>query len=624
LLHYLAARRLHGLWIMPDEAIYAQRAYDLWRHGSLPLLHGVGAGYGELYPLVAGIPFAVGSFQHGYASLKLLQALVVSLAAVPVFVYGRRLMPPRFALLAAALTVASPLLLYSGLVMTEVVFYPVSAFALLAIARAVETATRRDQAIAIATIALAVLTRVQAVVFVAAFAAAILLDALLARDRRRLRAFWPVWALLVLAAVVALALPGVFGSYAGTLHGAYPVRNAVGLTFDHAAYLTLSVGVFPVLALLLLLLRPPDAGARAVVAVATSASVLVVVQVGFFAARYSPHLLGRDLASLPPILFAVFALWLARGAPRGTVRATMCAFALLCLLLLAPWNRLVSLDALHDSFSVALLLHLHGSPATVLAVAAPIALAVAVLVPRRFLLVLPAAVLAALVATSVLASNDVSAQAAAAQASIVGATPNWVDRAVSGPVTYVYAGETYWNSVWLERFWNRRIERVVSLAPAVVPGPMPQRRVRPPDDGRLPIRDRYVVASNRLTFAGTPVANLTQTGLDVSGLTLWKLDPPARLSTVTHDVLPNGDMVGPATIDVYGCRGGSLDLTLLPKSTQTLTVLFDGLPVRHYDIGGQPVWHGSIPVPRWSTPQLCRFTLVGGALLGSTRIAYVP
>jgi hypothetical protein len=153
---------------------------------------------------------------------------------------------------------------------------------------------------------------------------------------------------------------------------------------------------------------------------------------------------------------------------------------------------------------------------------------------------------------------------------------------------------------------------------------MPQRRVLPPDDGRLPIRDRYVVASNRLTFAGTPVANLTQTGLDVSGLTLWKLDPPARLSTVTHDVLPNGDMVGPATIDVYGCRGGSLDLTLLPKSTQTLTVLFDGLPVRHYDIGGQPVWHGSIPVPRWSTPQLCRFTLVGGALLGSTRIAYVP
>ena len=615
---------MHGLWIMPDEAIYAERAYNLWRHGSLPLLHGVGAGYGELYPIVAGIPFAVGSFQHGYASLKLLQALVVSLAAVPVFFYGRRLMPSRYALLAAALTVASPLLLYSGLVMTEVVFYPVSAFALLATARAVETASWRHQSVAIAAIALAVLTRVQAVVFVAVFAAAILVDALLARDRRRLRAFWPVWAILACAAAVALAFPGAFGSYAGTLHGSYPVRDALGLTFDHAAYLAFSVGVFPVLALMLLLLRPPSAGARAVVAVTTSACVLVVVQVGFFAARYSPHLLGRDLASLPPILFAVFALWLARGAPRGLLQATACAFALLCLLLLAPWNRLVSLDALHDSFSVALLLNLHASPATVVAIAAPIALAVAVLVPRPFVLVLPAAVLAALVASSVLASNRVSAEAAAARANIVGPTPDWVDRAATGPVTYVYAGEAYWNSVWLERFWNRRIEHVVSLSPAIVPGPMPQRHVKLAADGRLPTGDRYVVASNRLAFAGTLVAHLAQNGLDVSGLTLWKLDPPARLSTVTHNVLPNGDMTGPATVDVYDCRGGSLELTLLPKETQTLTVLFDGLPVRRVAIGGRPVWHGSIPAPSSQTPRLCRFTLVGGSLLGSTRIAYVP
>ena len=608
---------------MPDEAIYAQRAYDLWRHGSLPLLHGVGAGYGELYPAIAGIPFAVGSFHDGYTSLKLLQALIVSLAAVPVFVYGRRLLPPWYALLAAALTVASPLLLYSGLVMTEVAFYPVAAWALLATARAVETASRRDQLVALLVIALAVLTRVQAVVLVAVFAVAIVVDTALARDRGKLRAFWPVWAVLVAAAAIALASPGVFGSYAGTLRGSYPVGSALGLIADHAAYLAVSVGVLPVLALAILLLRPPGTGSRAVVAVAGSAVVLVVVQVGFFAARYSPHLLGRDLASLPPILFVVFAIWLAETPPRLTVRTVGAAFALTCLLLLAPWNRLVSLDALHDSLSLALLLNIHARPATVVAIAVPVALTVAVLIPRRRLLVLPAAVLALLVATSVIASNDIAANAAAAQASIVGAAPSWIDRTTGGPVTYVYAGEAYWNTVWFERFWNQRIEHVVSLAPSTVPGPMPQRQAAPLPSGRLPIGDRYVVAADPLTFVGTPVAHLAQTGLDVAGLTLWRLALPARLATVTHGVLPNGDMPGAATIDVYDCHGGSLELTLLPKQARHVTILLDGLPVRHATFGDRLAWHGSIPAPPSTTPRLCRFTIRGDGYMGSTRIAFV-
>ena len=187
LLHWLAGRRLGGLWIMPDEGVYALRAVAFWRHGPLSLLRGQSGGYAVLYPAVAGLPLSVESIARGYASLKLLQALVVSLAAVPVFLFGRRLMSPRYALLAAVLTVASPLLLYSGLVMTEVLFYPLAAVALLAIARAVERTTVRDQAVAFATIFAAALTRLQAIVFVPVFAAAIVLDATFARSPSRLR-----------------------------------------------------------------------------------------------------------------------------------------------------------------------------------------------------------------------------------------------------------------------------------------------------------------------------------------------------------------------------------------------------------------------------------------------------
>jgi hypothetical protein len=624
ILHWLAGRRLVGLWIMPDEAIYARRALALWQNGSLPLQHGQGAGYGVLYPVVAGLPLSLGSFTDGYASLKVVQALIVSLAAVPVYAYGRRLMPPAYALLAAALTAASPLLLYSGLVMTEVVFYPVAAATTLAIARAVQTATSRDQGLALALIVVAILTRVQAAAFVAVFAAAILLDALvLSRERGRLRRFWPVWVVLVVAAAVALAKPSVFGPYAGTLRGSYPLGDALGLAFDHLAYAVLATGVVPAFALIMLLARRLDRGARALVATTTSALAVLVLQVGFFAARYAPHLLGRDLAALPPLFFLVFALWLARGAPRGRVASVLAALGLLGVLLLAPWNRLVSPDALPDSLDLALPFRITAwSPTTSVMVAAVALVTAAVVLSRRWLIVPALAVLALLVADSVVASNEMTSAVRATQANIVGSPPDWIDRTATGRVTYVYAGESYWNSVWFETFWNQRVEDVVALAPATVPGPMPQVHASIPPDGALPIRDGYAVANDRLTFVGSSIGHLAQTGLDVSGLTLWRLDGSPRLSTSTNGVLPNGDIVGPATVDVYDCRAGRLELTLLPKASSLVRVFLDRRLALRARVAGRAVWHGTVPAqPR--PGRRCRFTILGDSLLGSTRIAFV-
>jgi len=61
----LAGRRVPGLWIMPDEAIYAERGLRLWHDGSLPLFRGQGAGYGVLYPVLAGLPLAIGDLAQG-------------------------------------------------------------------------------------------------------------------------------------------------------------------------------------------------------------------------------------------------------------------------------------------------------------------------------------------------------------------------------------------------------------------------------------------------------------------------------------------------------------------------------------------------------------------------------
>jgi hypothetical protein len=628
LLHWLAGRRIHGLWIVPDEPIYASRALAVWRHGPFELLHGHDAGYSLLYPIVAGIPLSVGGTISGYASLKLLQALVVSLAAVPVFAYGRRLMPAPYALAAATLTVASPLLLYSGLVMTEVLFYPVAALTLLAIARAVATAAPRDQGIALLLVLAAVLTRTQAVVFVAVFAVAVVVDAGLARSRERVRAFWPVWLLLALGVLAVAVRPGVVGAYAVTLRGGYPIGSALRLTFEHLSYIALSTGVVPLAALLMLAVAAArrtehDTAARAFIAVTLSAVAVVVTQVGIFAARYSPHLLGRDLAALPPLLFLALALWISRGAPRPRVTVALVGFGVLCLILLAPWNDLVSSEAFADTFDLTLFTRIHASSVDVVTVFTLVAVAAFALVPRRSLVVLPLLVLAVLVPASVIAADDIATAANARQVSVVGPAPNWIDHSATGTVTYLYGGERNWSVVWQERFWNRRLDRVLSIAPSRVPGPLEQTVIHLPPDGRLPTRDRYVVAPDRFSLAGSAVAHLAQTGLDVSGLTLWELHGPPRVDLIEGGVLPNGDITRPVTVSVYDCGHGRLELTLLPKATDVVRILLDGKQVLSDRIEGLPVWHGAVTVPPSAAPRLCTFTIVPKLLLGSTRIAFV-
>src|SRR5689334_21405339 len=117
--------------------------------------------------------------------------------------------------------------------MTEVLYYPLAAFALLAMARAVTTARVRDQLFTLALIVAAIATRVQTVVLIAVFASAVCLEALMARDRSRLRSFWPVWTLLVLIAASAAVAPGVFGAYAGTLGGGYDVGDSLKFVYYH-------------------------------------------------------------------------------------------------------------------------------------------------------------------------------------------------------------------------------------------------------------------------------------------------------------------------------------------------------------------------------------------------------
>ena len=295
--------------------------------------------------------------------------------------------------------------------------------------------------------------------------------------------------------------------------------------------------------------------------------------------------------------------------------ASLAAFAVLAVAVLAPWNSLVVPDAFADTSDLLLIARVHGhQPIDVVIVSSVVLLSIFMLVPRRLRLLSAAVVGALLVAGSVVAAERLEPAVAAAQV-MLGPDRSWIDHNADGPVGYVFGGEQFWNVVWQERFWNRRIDRIYTIDPTFVPGPIEQVGVRVPHDGRLAIDEPYVVAADRLSFVGTPVAHLAQEGLDVSGLTLWRLRSPARLSIATSGIQPNGDMTSAATVTVYDCAGGRLELTLLPKATNVLRVLLDGRVVLRRVIGDLESWQGGITVPATRTRPDCTFTILPTPLL---------
>src|SRR5256712_9440766 len=163
-------------WIAPDELIYGELGRAFWQTGHLDLLGHPIHFFSFVYPALAGLPLSLGDRQLGYDLLKVLQAIVMSLTAVPVYLWGRELASRGWAAVAAALALAPPGLAYSGLIMTEVAFYPAFVVGAWAIARAVAVPTTRRQAFALGAIALVFFVRLQALVLVPAYVSAVLAD----------------------------------------------------------------------------------------------------------------------------------------------------------------------------------------------------------------------------------------------------------------------------------------------------------------------------------------------------------------------------------------------------------------------------------------------------------------
>jgi hypothetical protein len=643
-----AALEVSVPWIAPDEMVYGLLGRGLYEHGSLDILGGPTPFYSLLTPVLAGLPLTVFDLGTGYDLLHGLQALAMSLAAVPVYLWARSFVSRRSALVAAALAVAAPGLTYAGLVMTEVLFYPLLVLAAWAAAEAIARPTRRTQALLVLAVAAVSATRLQAIVLLPAFATAALLDAAVTRSWRDLRRHAPaavgLAGLLVAWLVWRLASGGgALGGYEVVASASYSVGGAVKFVVYHLASVLVLCGLFPACAVAVLLVRAlrhgePDARVRAYLAVAASLTAWLVVEVGIFASRYSDRIVERNLIALGPVLFVGLVLWLERGAAGSYIERAAVALAAAAVLLVLPVKRYVSVFGTHDAMTLIPLYKLvqASSPGTLVAVYSAVAGAAAVafaLLPRRMLQAVPVLLLAALAAASVASSRYVADQTRKQQAMFLGADRSWVDhatRGTRGSVAYLYGGEPDWNGVWETLFSNRRIDRVYTLGDNEVPGPLPQKLVGVEANGTLTLpvghlrSPEYAVISTKFTLFGRSAAQIAQQGLRQGGLVLWQVSPPLRISTWTIGTQGNGDIfpTDRARISAFDCAKGQFRLTFLIKEAETVDLLLDGRVVKHLSFQSPTIWRGTVPVSSHTPERPCFLQIAPSGLLGTTVLAF--
>jgi hypothetical protein len=644
------SRGVAAPWIAPDEQLYGLLGRSLLAGDGLRVLGAQVPYYSLVYPVVVGLPFVWSGLQAGVTQVQALQALLMSATAIPVYLWARPVAGRRWALVAAALTVLIPGLAYSGLLMSDALYYPVATLAVWALAACVQRPTLSRQGLLVAAIALALATRLQAVGFALALPFAVALLALsersLAPFRRMALMLGGLGALAVawIASQAALGHAGeVFGAYATlTRAGRYSVTDVLqSLAWQTGALALFTIAV-PLIALGVLTWeairgREQDPGIRALVATAVAYLTVTVLEVSAFASRFVEHVTERQLLSVAPPTFVALAVWLRRGAPRPQPFTSLLALGVAASALLLPPGRITAKAVYADSPSMIPLerLSAHLTRSTfelAYTLAVGVVVLLAVVVPRRLAPALSVLVASALAAGAVFASVGIRDRSQIErERSFAGASPSWIDSSGGRDVTLVLFGDRFWPSAWETLFWNESIRHVVRLPGVQSPGILAEVVASPRADGRLvmsdggPVTSGYVATPSTVTVVGDRVATIPPS-FEQTGMTLWHVDGPVTISDRVLGLQPNGDIWGRshATVRVFACGPGSLELTVLGKQGLPTRVTVDGRVEAERSVVPGRVWRPSVPAPPSADGRsVCDFRLESDGLIGTTRVEFV-
>jgi hypothetical protein len=620
------AHRMVAPWIMVDEIVYSELAKNVAAHGQF-LVRGVPShGYGFVYPvLIAPAWRLFTSVPEAYTAAKAINAVLMSLAAVPAYFLSRRLLPPTLSLLCAALAILVPSMLYTGMLMTENAFYPLFVLAAYLLVLMLEEPTPFRQIAVLAVCLIAFETRAQAVALFAAVATAPVLLALVERrPAATLRRFAWLYGLIVAGALLALAGTAAAGRSPLSLLGAYRAATSSAYTAGgilhffayHVAELDLYLGIVPFAALLALWLaprRPTPAGrAFAVASLALSAWLLAEVA-AFASASYVDRIEERNTFYLAPLALIALVGLAADGVVtrrRGVLLGAGAAAAILPFFI--PYTRFITTSAVSDTFALLPwwwaqdnLIHLSQVRWAALGVSLA-AGALFVLLPRRYALLLPAVVAVYFLGTAYVVENGRHGIHKTTVGSLWAgikthyAQPDWIDRIVGtgGQVSVLWTGtmpSPY--PVYENEFFNRSVRTVYDVDGAARPDPLPETAVTRQPNGELytasgrPVRARYVLASGNVELAGKQVAS------DESGVDLYRVNGPVVILTGVHGLYPNDTWSGrTVAYQRVQCTGGSVAVQLQGDSR-----LFMRPQTVVATEGGEVVGRKTIPVSSQTT-----------------------
>lgn len=506
-------RSVHQFTVMPDELGYVKQAIEIARTHSL-----IGPGdfyfnsWAQLFPLISAPIFGTLSMAHAFYVAHTVYALVLASAAVPGYLLARELRLGWFAAyLVAALTVAVPWMAIAGQVMTDVVAYPVFAWATLAMLRALHAPSARRDILALAAIAVAFFARTQFVALgpilllatvvyepllsVAARGAHGLRPAVAEGLRRsfiRHQVLWFASGLALIGALVAGLMGSshsVYGNYVTALTGDLLPAGTLSAGVEQLDAIVLGTGILPfALAAvwsLATLARPRDPVRLAFAVLLVLIVAVMLVIVGSFQTRFIHSPTDRYLFYLAPLLFTGALTWFVdrRGSVLGT---SLVVLAVAWMVLGVSLNDspvatiinpsfdfdhvfVVQTDRLAHALGIG---HLDARVPIAVITSAFVLLAVAARkrLPTRWAI---SAVMLPLLAFCVLDTGYTMIKLSGELSAVPSSHPAalaWIDRAVpSNAKVGLLLGTTSstesinWDNWWETNFWNKTVRRAYIL-----------------------------------------------------------------------------------------------------------------------------------------------------------------
>jgi hypothetical protein len=592
-------------WIFQDELLYSELAKSFASTGHLAIRESPTpffGGFGVVYPALISPAWALfHRVPAAYDAARAINAFIMSLAAVPVYLLARRLAGRALGLAAAVLALALPGMVYTSTIMTENAFFPVFLFWVLALVLALERPTAVRQVAVVGLTFLAYMTRNQGAVLVPALVTAIALVALLESWgddrgfavglRRRAVAFAVTWGTLAAGIAAYLAFEigsrgqtvssAVLGGYSVLTQSSYSVHETARWFIYHAGELDFAVGVLPFAAFIVLVVaalrrRPPSREARIFAAVALSVSVWLLLEVAAFATTvYGHQIQERNLFYVEPLFLIALVAWAGGLLPWSRTLTGAAAIVAAALPGVVPYASFLGPNEVANAFGLLPLWRavdrgdIAPSHLTEVIVLASLAAGLLfLLLPRRLALVAPAVVLLYLAGANSPVVGKVRRTSIESRIGGVQTGRDWIDRAVGTTkprVAAIWTGAPGLNFValWDNEFFNRSVGPVYNLHGP--PDGLPQETIKiDPKDGVARdlsgkvVRAQYVLTDRSLKVAGQTIAK--DPGV---GMVLYRVGGPIRLVVRELDGVYPDTWSGPAVgYTRYPCVSGTLSVVV--------------------------------------------------------------